>query len=55
MLFGLEDDEHASRGRRVSFSMEDNLKEHLRETLETDNISAVEAKSLINFKDNEPL
>ncbi|XP_004509187.1 uncharacterized protein [Cicer arietinum] len=39
-LFGLEDDEHNSRGRRVSFSMEDNHKEHLRETMETGDISA---------------
>lgn len=39
-LIGLEDDEHNGRGRRVSFSMEDNQKEHLRETLETGDISA---------------
>jgi hypothetical protein len=36
----LEDDEHIGRGRRVSFSMEDNRKEHIRETLETGDISA---------------
>ncbi|CAJ2679515.1 unnamed protein product [Trifolium pratense] len=39
-LIGLEDDEHIGRGRRVSFSMEDNRKEHLRETLEMGDISA---------------
>jgi hypothetical protein len=39
-LIGLEDDEHIGRGRRVSFSMEDNRKEHIRETLETGDISA---------------
>ncbi|KAL5063894.1 hypothetical protein RYX36_025631 [Vicia faba] len=39
-LFGLEGDEHHSRGRRVSFSIEDNHKEHLRETLGTGDISA---------------
>ncbi|CAL5197654.1 unnamed protein product [Lathyrus oleraceus] len=39
-LIGLEDDEHNGRGRRVSFSMEDNRKEHVRESLEIGDISA---------------
>ncbi|KDO79373.1 hypothetical protein CISIN_1g002866mg [Citrus sinensis] len=37
-FFGLED-EHPSRGRRVSFSMEDNRKERLSHTMETGEVS----------------
>ncbi|XP_022775234.1 uncharacterized protein LOC111317138 [Durio zibethinus] len=37
-LFGLED-EHPSQGRRVSFSMENNRKEHLSHTLEPGEVS----------------
>ncbi|KAJ1436536.1 Pyridoxal phosphate-dependent transferase, major domain [Sesbania bispinosa] len=39
-FFGLEENEPNSRGRRVSFSMEDNRKEYLNQTLETGDISA---------------
>ncbi|XP_065873408.1 uncharacterized protein [Euphorbia lathyris] len=39
-FFGLEENEHPSRGRRVSFSMEDNHKERLSHTLEPGEISA---------------
>ncbi|KAL1333061.1 hypothetical protein HN51_061814 [Arachis hypogaea] len=39
-FFGLEENEHTSRGRRVSFSMEDNRKEYLNQTLEPGDISA---------------
>ena len=38
-FFGLEENEHSSRGRRVSFSMEDNRKERLSHTLEQGEIS----------------
>ncbi|XP_057415466.1 uncharacterized protein LOC130710281 [Lotus japonicus] len=39
-LFGSEENEPNSRGRRVSFSMEDNRKEFLSHTLETGDVSA---------------
>ncbi|XP_027361351.1 uncharacterized protein LOC113869293 isoform X3 [Abrus precatorius] len=39
-FFGLEENEPNSRGRRVSFSMEDNRKEYLSHGLETGDISA---------------
>ncbi|XP_061352519.1 uncharacterized protein LOC133297398 isoform X4 [Gastrolobium bilobum] len=39
-IFGLEENEHNSRDRRVSFSMEDNSKEYLSQTLEPGDISA---------------
>ncbi|WCJ31038.1 Pyridoxal phosphate (PLP)-dependent transferases superfamily protein [Euphorbia peplus] len=39
-FFGVEENEHPSRGRRVSFSMEDNRKERLSHTLEPGEISA---------------
>ncbi|KAK7251107.1 hypothetical protein RIF29_34023 [Crotalaria pallida] len=39
-FFGLEENEHSSRGRRVSFSMEDNRKEYLNQTLEPGDMSA---------------
>ncbi|XP_061360573.1 uncharacterized protein LOC133304538 isoform X2 [Gastrolobium bilobum] len=39
-FFGLEENEHNSRGRRVSFSMEDKSKEYLSQTLEPGDISA---------------
>uniref|UniRef100_A0A2P2MLU4 Uncharacterized protein MANES_13G130600 n=1 Tax=Rhizophora mucronata TaxID=61149 RepID=A0A2P2MLU4_RHIMU len=39
-FFGLDENDHPSRGRRVSFSMEDNHKECLSETLEQGEISA---------------
>ncbi|XP_050205437.1 uncharacterized protein LOC126655346 [Mercurialis annua] len=38
-FFGLEENEHPSRGRRVSFSMEENRKESVSNTLETGEIS----------------
>ncbi|EEF40046.1 uncharacterized protein LOC8260558 [Ricinus communis] len=38
-FFGLEENEHPSRGRRVSFSMEDNRKERLSHALEPGEIS----------------
>ncbi|KDP31852.1 hypothetical protein JCGZ_12313 [Jatropha curcas] len=38
-FFGLEENEHPSRGRRVSFSMEDNRKEQLSHTLEPGEVS----------------
>ncbi|KAG6729396.1 hypothetical protein I3842_01G027300 [Carya illinoinensis] len=38
-FFGVEENEPSSRERRVSFSMEDNRKEHLSHTLETGEIS----------------
>ncbi|KAL9327007.1 hypothetical protein ACSQ67_007652 [Phaseolus vulgaris] len=39
-FFGLEENEATSRGRRVSFSMEDNRKEYLSQTLEPGDVSA---------------
>ncbi|CAK7339454.1 unnamed protein product [Dovyalis caffra] len=39
-FFGLEENEHPSRGRRVSFSMEDNRKERLSHPLEPGETSA---------------
>ncbi|KAJ7952898.1 Molybdenum cofactor sulfurase [Quillaja saponaria] len=39
-FFGVEENESDSRGRRVSFSLEDNRKEHLSHTLEPGEISA---------------
>ncbi|XP_011004591.1 PREDICTED: uncharacterized protein LOC105111050 [Populus euphratica] len=39
-FFGLEENGHSSRGRRVSFSMEDNHKERLSHNLEPGEISA---------------
>ncbi|KAJ9170771.1 hypothetical protein P3X46_018851 [Hevea brasiliensis] len=38
-FFGLEENEHPSRGRRVSFSMEDNRKERMTHTLEPGEVS----------------
>ncbi|KAJ8770681.1 hypothetical protein K2173_021328 [Erythroxylum novogranatense] len=38
--FGLEENEHPSKGRRVSFSMEDNRKDNLGHTFEPGEISA---------------
>ncbi|KAJ0096375.1 hypothetical protein Patl1_28799 [Pistacia atlantica] len=39
-FFGLEDNEHPSRGRRVSFSMEDNRRDRLSHTVEPGEVSA---------------
>jgi len=39
-FFGLEETEATSRGRRVSFSMEDNRKEYISHTLEPGDVSA---------------
>ncbi|KAK7346488.1 hypothetical protein VNO80_21008 [Phaseolus coccineus] len=39
-FFGLEENEATSRGRRVSFSLEDNRKEYLSQTLEPGDVSA---------------
>ncbi|OIV94751.1 hypothetical protein TanjilG_12964 [Lupinus angustifolius] len=38
-FFGLEENETISKGRRVSFSMEDNHKEYLRHTMEAGDVS----------------